>query len=52
MGIFETTIRVLGGLLSAHLMAIDDIGLYNSSAAFDRRGGPNYYYELPATMAV
>lgn len=36
VSVFETTIRVLGGLLSAHLMAIDDsIGLYNSSAAVD-----------------
>ena len=36
VSVFETTIRVLGGLLSAHLMAIDDsIGIYNISAQYD-----------------
>ena len=30
VSVFETTIRVLGGLLSAHLMAIDPrLGIYN-----------------------
>jgi mannosidase alpha-like ER degradation enhancer 2 len=34
VSVFETTIRVLGGLLSAHLMAIDPkLGVY--SVSFD-----------------
>lgn len=33
VSVFETTIRVLGGLLSAHLMAIDPLlGIYNVSS--------------------
>lgn len=33
VSVFETTIRVLGGLLSAHLMAIDPLlGIYVSVA--------------------
>ena len=32
VSVFETTIRLLGGLLAAHLMAIDDtLGVYNST---------------------
>jgi mannosidase alpha-like ER degradation enhancer 2 len=36
VSVFETTIRVLGGLLSAHLMAIDpELQIYPSSSSAD-----------------
>jgi mannosidase alpha-like ER degradation enhancer 2 len=36
VSVFETTIRVLGGLLSAHMMAMDDsLGIYNETLRVD-----------------
>lgn len=37
VSVFETTIRILGGLLSAHLLAIDEsLQLYVSSVSCER----------------
>lgn len=37
VSVFETTIRVLGGLLAAHLMATDPLlAIYRVSSVFDR----------------
>ncbi|RYY71721.1 hypothetical protein EON63_21490 [archaeon] len=46
VSVFETTIRVLGGLLSAHLLATDPfLGIYNTSlSSLDE--GPGYQGEL------
>lgn len=46
VSVFETTIRVLGGLLSAHLLATDpSLGIYNASH-FLRDEGSGYHGEL------
>lgn len=38
VSVFETTIRVLGGLLAAHLMAVDPLlGIYRVSTVLESR---------------